>query len=242
MLYVRQGALTDNSEIKLIDAGNLWYMATGIDVADTALGDLFLEYTVDLYIPQVAPTAGVATTLIDLYAEPIFKPLGGDETTAYQGLGDTGIDRLGPDLMSLDRPGRYLMNFEFTGTGFNTGNTLLGLFEGDVMPNDSVAVLSEYKGSTAFNTTLMVEVDEGHDAGNPGIVRFIVATFSYLTFGTVVVLGVCANTPFPKKLFPHLPGGSKGPTAVMRSIMDRHKSADETAQAALPTIPPSRRR
>lgn len=58
-LYVRTGPLPVNTDIKTYDAGNFFLAIQGS--ATTAQGELYVEYDVDLYVPQLSNAPSVAS-------------------------------------------------------------------------------------------------------------------------------------------------------------------------------------
>lgn len=52
--YVRSGALSANQDIKLYDVGN-FFLCTQGQAGATAVGELYVEYVVDLMTPQLGP-------------------------------------------------------------------------------------------------------------------------------------------------------------------------------------------
>jgi hypothetical protein len=56
-LYVRSGLLPGNTDVKTYDAGNFW-LATQGEIDDSAIGELYVEYDVELHVPQLQNLSG----------------------------------------------------------------------------------------------------------------------------------------------------------------------------------------
>jgi len=68
-LYVRTATAPASTDIKTYDAGNLWLAVQGTIDSTSAIGELYVDYVVELHVPQLAavannPALSVTNTLI----------------------------------------------------------------------------------------------------------------------------------------------------------------------------------
>lgn len=115
-LYVRAGALAANLDIKDYDLGNLWVATQGM--ADTsAVGELYVEYTIELISPIVSLSALATATSATIVGN-------GAADGSHFGTSPTitgGLDVTATvNTMTFNRVGTYLLAGADTGTGMNT--------------------------------------------------------------------------------------------------------------------------
>lgn len=70
MLYVRTGPVPAGSDVKTYDAGNVFVASQGAASA-AAIGELYVEYDVDLYVPQLTANPIVSSLNINSLSTPI---------------------------------------------------------------------------------------------------------------------------------------------------------------------------
>lgn len=111
--YTREGAIT-NTDVKTYDVGN---MILAVDAcADTSIiGDIFLEYDVELMTPQLLPIGA---------SQPISQKLTGGAVSNASFLGATPtsagstIVRGAVNTLTFQTPGEYLVTVTLIGTVF----------------------------------------------------------------------------------------------------------------------------
>jgi hypothetical protein len=115
--YIRSGSLASNLDIKTYDLGNLLVATQGC--ADTtAIGELYVEYTIELFTPVVSAAAqAIATTVAIVAAVSISNAaIFGTTPTYAGGLNATASG----NVITFNRVGRYLVNLTVGGTGLFT--------------------------------------------------------------------------------------------------------------------------
>lgn len=138
-----------NTDIKTYDVGNFYIAVSGADSSTGLVGELYVEYTVDLYTPQLPPTSVQPETFIGTIGNNGFTlPLAGQpfgpnpKATNYNGTGFLSIDANG---VELNEPGRYLAVWSVdissndvnkAGIGASDGVTVTQI--GDVNRSDNV--------------------------------------------------------------------------------------------------------
>jgi len=120
--YIRQGTLAANLDIKTYDVGNIIYAVQAQSVNDKDIGELWVEYDVTLYTPQlnldpvsakVVGNNGVSKTAI-FGTQPLIS---GALAIRVTGGGSTLIfDRVGQYIIGLSVNGTVLVDPNITGT------------------------------------------------------------------------------------------------------------------------------
>lgn len=104
--YVRTTALAANLDVKTYDAGNFFVCTT--DGTAVNWGKLWVEYDVDLYVPQLPPQgiphlaehlSASSSTTADPLAGTVTKSSGSDTVVSYSG-----------DVFTFLVPGNYMVN------------------------------------------------------------------------------------------------------------------------------------
>jgi hypothetical protein len=115
--YIRAGALASNLDIKTYDLGNL-VVATQGCADTTAVGELYVEYEIELFTPVVSASA-------QAYAQSVVVASGGtvsdaaifgDAATYTGGLSVTASG----NVLTFNRVGKYLVSIAVVGTGLFT--------------------------------------------------------------------------------------------------------------------------
>lgn len=115
--FIRTGNLASNLDIKTYDGGNLFVCTT--DGSSTGWGKLWVEYDVELFVPQLPPT-GTA-----LQRSALITSGGTTSKTAYLGaspvvtggLAVTGVT----NTITFSDTGQFLVVVDCTGTVFTGG-------------------------------------------------------------------------------------------------------------------------
>jgi hypothetical protein len=108
--YVRLGALPANLDIKTYDVGNL-FVATQGEADTTPVGELYVEYDVELITPQIA--SGVAaynSVHISSPSATLANPFAGSVNTGGLQVSGSG------NTLTFDRVGQYLVALNWDGT------------------------------------------------------------------------------------------------------------------------------
>ncbi len=109
--YIRSGNLAANQDIKTFDVGNLIVASQG-EADTTAIGELYVEYDVELITPQIDPNSEVAQSVnITMTAASRAAPFTGTQVIT----GGLSVSASGSTL-TFNQPGQYLMEQEDTGT------------------------------------------------------------------------------------------------------------------------------
>jgi hypothetical protein len=135
--YVRTGALAANLDIKSYDVGNL-FVCTGGNVGTTGRGELYFEYDIDLFTPQLRPDevsqdlvgglVGAGGTLSN------GNPLGTAPVLDEQAQGFS----VSSSKITITHPGTYAITSRFAGADLgvvtHTGSgSVTGLIEETVL-------------------------------------------------------------------------------------------------------------
>lgn len=114
--FIRTGTLASNLDIKTYDLGNLIVGVQGM--ADTtAVGELYVEYSLRLRVPILNALARTTTTSLSLTGvTPSTASLFGTTPTSSGGLNVTATG----NVLTFNRVGRYLIDCTVTGTGLFT--------------------------------------------------------------------------------------------------------------------------
>jgi hypothetical protein len=115
--YIRSGSLASNLDIKTYDLGNL-IVATQGCADTTAIGELYVEYTIELFTPVVSAAAqAIATSVVITGAVSISEAAVFGTTPTYAG----GLNATASgNVITFNRVGRYLVNFYIDGVGLFT--------------------------------------------------------------------------------------------------------------------------
>jgi len=160
--FVRSGLLPANSDVKEYDTGNLSAITQG-STATTVVGELYVEYTVQLMTPQYESvgTAGTLTVVGSVIATPF---LGGVS------LGSIPITAAGQVLTFTG----LVVGSQYQVSIISTGNTAAGF----TVPV-GWTVKTTASGTTLATTTLMATANVANltfvPAVNPGVVYLSVA-------------------------------------------------------------------
>ncbi len=123
--YVRPGALSSNQDIKLYDVGN-FYLCTQGQAGTTTVGELYVEYVIDLMTPQLsAPGAGDA--IWGLFtgtsnAAPAATVAGGNLPVSVVSTGTT----LSVTTFTFTQPWQGYVTVGLNGTGLGPPFTFTG--------------------------------------------------------------------------------------------------------------------
>jgi hypothetical protein len=176
--FVRLGPLAANQDIKTYDGGNLFVFT--VDGSAVAWGKLWLEYDVEFFVPQLSPTGSLNVVSQHITgATPTTASLLGTQTTVS---GSTSIATVASNVLTFVLPGKYSINYNFSGTSYTSsatpvvaaGGSFLSSFVGDVaVPGYAVAGT----GTATFVMNLVVNATVG----------------TTITFSQVIVGGAIAE-------------------------------------------------
>jgi len=119
--YIRSGSLAANLDLKTYDVGNL-VIATQGEADTTAIGELYVEYDVELITPQVnVDLASANSLLVTSSTSTRASPFTGATLTG-------GISAsVAVATLTINKPGKYILVLENVGTVMtNTAPTLTG--------------------------------------------------------------------------------------------------------------------
>jgi hypothetical protein len=189
-LYIRDGALGDNLDVKTYDLGRFWVSVDGFNTIDYVYGELFITYDVEFFIPNthvdkgeivLAATTKAATltfteNLVDYYTDPFQT---GEAEIAY--AEDIGIE-IEPGVLipsegfdctviKLKRPGQYLINTNAFGTTGAMGCGTWDSFGSSSFTGDTIekinATRSDAFASAATSNQTLVTVGNRHSDESP---------------------------------------------------------------------------
>jgi hypothetical protein len=135
--FVRCGLLRPNLDIKMYDVGNLLVAVCACADAVTDIGDLYIEYTIDLMTPQINNEAQAYnnsakyTNFSPTVSEDVpFGDMGSGEV-----LGGLPISASGSSLL-INKAGTYLLDLVWNGVDTTAvGPTITGHNESTVLPS-----------------------------------------------------------------------------------------------------------
>lgn len=146
--YVRSGlpsqpiGFVSNTDVRLFDIGKLNIFNSGLGVAGNG-GSLFVEYDVELSVPQfnlASKAASNSARLVGATAIGLAKPLGTAPVTAVgSGLIVTPSDDGTNSRITFSTPGQYLLDYVFGGTAI-TDKPVLSGSTATVSQNNQVTV------------------------------------------------------------------------------------------------------
>jgi hypothetical protein len=150
-LYTRLGNVAE-SDIKTYDFGK-FYLATSLTADDTtAVGQLFVDYEIELYTPKPASCAASSDVFASTNATHIFGDAIG-QTTDLIGVDAYTVHKSADnDYIVMQSPGTYFMTVRVTGDTFDGGIVLL--------PDSSSSseVVSFTKATTSMITLFRISV------------------------------------------------------------------------------------
>lgn len=153
--YLRSGALAANQDVKTYDVGNLIVATQGMSGA-SVVGELYVEYDVELITPQVPKDPAAAASL-----RITTTVTGSDEATPFTGVQDIagGLNASATGTtITFQRVGQYICSLFMTGvTATNVPATLGGTATSTAIE----AVLPFDNGATTKNSiSWLVTVNE----------------------------------------------------------------------------------
>jgi hypothetical protein len=112
--YVRSGAVPSGQDQKTFDVGQLFVCTQG-ETDDSAIGELYVEYDVELITPQLDFAARILATSAKVESGGTVSKTAtfGDAATISGGL---AVEASG-DVLTFNRVGQYLVELIATGTG-----------------------------------------------------------------------------------------------------------------------------
>lgn len=109
--YVRLGSLAENLDIKTYDVGNL-IVATQGESDTSAIGELYVEYDVELITPQISNDVSAYNSVHISSGVGATRALPFNAATYSGGLQVVGS----ASTLTFNKVGQYLVEFDFTGT------------------------------------------------------------------------------------------------------------------------------
>jgi hypothetical protein len=155
--FVRPGLQPANTDIKTYDIGNLFVISQGVTTASAVLGELYVEYKVNLMTPVYEPAAPplLGGSFIAGGALTTANPLGTVPVPDAQNIGVT-VNALSD--ITFDYPGTYLLIATFGGTGIT--NMTLTPSSGAVVVNELIETVMA-DGSNITNGYAIVVSGDG---------------------------------------------------------------------------------
>jgi hypothetical protein len=181
--FTRHGALSSNLDIKLYDAVKMHYLLSDDKADGTLLGEIWVEYSIDLFTPQLTLEAAITSQAFRLTpsctTSKIFDPVGlslGNLVT--EGIID--LDNGEGQVMKILRAGTYLLNVQIDGLGEDpVYNPVLDSDTGDTI----LHWMEESWDATNFLASYLFGVGKNASESNP----------AELTFGTSYPLNWTGN-------------------------------------------------
>jgi len=115
--FTRQAPLATSLDIKTYDVGNL-FVATSGQADASMIGELYVDYVVELYTPQIAKAAQASSLSFKVTSGGSVSK-GAPFGTAPSVLGDFPIS-VGTDILNFQSSGEFLLNFLIAGTGLTS--------------------------------------------------------------------------------------------------------------------------
>ncbi len=151
--YIRSGNIAANLDIKTYDVGNLFVATQGC--ADTsAVGELYVDYDVELMTPQfdISADAVAASVKIATTGAARATPFTGVQTV----LGGLPVVAAG-NTVTFNKPGQYILLYEIDGTVMtNTLPTLGGTVFATAAPS---GYLVQYANAAATSASSAINVN-----------------------------------------------------------------------------------
>jgi hypothetical protein len=118
--YIRSGTLSANLDIKTYDLGVLFVATSGIVATSANIGELYVEYEVELITPVVQSLLAAQSRSVTVTGNTAISETAvfGTAPTFVGGLAVTGSSS-GQSLI-FSRVGNYLVTMDLVGTGLNT--------------------------------------------------------------------------------------------------------------------------
>jgi len=143
--FVRSGPLAANLDIKTYDSGNVFVCTT--DGTAVNWGKIWVEYDVDLFVPQLPPTGSDAISSQHITgASPTTSSILGTQT---QLSGSTGIVSVVGNVLTFLLPGKYAVSYSIVAStsvtvaaqlAVGSGGSFITTFVGDVsLPGQAYA-------------------------------------------------------------------------------------------------------
>lgn len=115
--YIRTNTLAANLDIKTYDSGNLFICTTDGTSSVINWGKIWVEYDVELFIPQLPPSGGaLATTQHLFFTTPVSSDL--FPPTAVQSIGPT-LCTFSSNVVTFTQSGTYLVSILLSATTSN---------------------------------------------------------------------------------------------------------------------------
>lgn len=142
--YVRNGALATNLDVKTYDVGNLFVCRQGQANATTNIGELYVEYDVDLLTPQLGD-AGVGAAVYGKFTGSVNSAPFGTVTGVLPATVASSGTTTSVSTFTFSQPWEGIVSVTLSGTGL-TGITPSG------------TAVSAEQVETAFSTTQMTAI------------------------------------------------------------------------------------
>lgn len=121
--YIRSGTLASNLDIKTYDLGLLFVATSGVVGSSVNVGELYVEYEVELITPVVQSLAAAQARSLTITAATSISEtvLYGTAPTTLGGL--AVVPSTTDATLRFDRVGNYIVTYFFQGTGLFTAFT-----------------------------------------------------------------------------------------------------------------------
>jgi len=167
--FTRAAPLAANLDIKTYDVGNL-FIATSGQADGNPIGELYVEYTVDLFTPQISPTsAGVIGNPARIVSDDGQSPIAIFGAAAV--VTGSSVTATGSTITFLE-PGQYLLSLKLTGTGLSgemtepTGLGVVATPRSDIIQSTTQRIAEYTLNVVAIGATLTWSAITATSLGN----------------------------------------------------------------------------
>jgi hypothetical protein len=117
--FIRPGAQPNGTDLKTYDIGNLFVISQGVSVANAVLGEMYVEYEVELMTPVYESTTSFAAAggqILNNGTLTLANPFG--DGLVHATPNTVGFNMGGDSKLFISERGQYLMVVSIVGTAF----------------------------------------------------------------------------------------------------------------------------
>lgn len=182
-LYVRTATAPSGTDIKTYDAGNLWLATQGEVDNTTPIGELYVDYVVELHVPQLASVANNPSLSVN---NTVTNFTGATFTGSFPFITGLSVGSLASDLgFLLPLNARILVTNTVVGTAPGSGVTQSAA-TGGTYPGSAGVLVGSTVTSSSTSTNQYVWQVTGLSNGGAGIP----AGYFWLRFSPGTITGV----------------------------------------------------
>jgi hypothetical protein len=136
--FVRSGVNPVSTDIKLYDVGNLFVCSQNVVTGGATLGELYVEYDVELMTPQLQlPSIEDvdSANIIGQVGTTLLLPFGSAPVVTSSQLLPLVTIAPATGIVTFNRGGEFLLEYRFTGTGL-TDSTITGTLAAQFLVNE----------------------------------------------------------------------------------------------------------